>query len=326
MNGTASQTQTGLQGSIELITKLGTVTVVVLYVLGLLVTNAHLMSLGIADFSALQGRFVLSGGLFLVFCVLLFLGPAIVVLGCRGVYSFFPSGVPRSWRLGVTILIFLPLSAWIAILIYGSVLGYLYPWGPSYESQWKSTFNVRMTFRESLHMTREAFFYAKILAGLGAAAAGLLVAFAAPKAIPASAGISKRVVVGWLLFVGLGSMILLIFGYAQNVFPNLPYNLGGGQPRLVQLYVREADSSVLREHGLAMEIRQGAPAVSVPLALWHQDGSFFYVTPAGTQDPGAAHLTAITASAVEVMQYLGGYVKVTAGGRIQDAHVEPIAH
>jgi hypothetical protein len=64
------------------------------------------------------------------------------------------------------------------------------------------------------------------------------------------------------------------------------------QPRVVQLYVREADSPFLSARGLAMEVRQGRPGVSVPLALWHQDTSFLYVAPMSTQNPGAARLTA----------------------------------
>jgi hypothetical protein len=125
--------------------------------------------------------------------------------------------------------------------------------------------------------------------------------------------------------VGLVSIILTLFGYAQSVYPNLPYNLGGGQPRIVVLQVRQADSLLLRTSALAAVEAKGG-LVSVPLALWHQDASFLYVTPASVQDIGPPPLIAITTGTVEVVEYLGGYVKVASGSRIEDAHVVKVRH
>jgi hypothetical protein len=104
------QTKIPPLGSIEVITKLGTVTVAILYVLGLLVTNAHLMRLGVADFSALQARFVFSGVLFLIYVFLLVGGPVVFVLILWAAYSFPLKSLPTKWRLGAMLLVFGPLS------------------------------------------------------------------------------------------------------------------------------------------------------------------------------------------------------------------------
>lgn len=317
MNGKAGESETALQAHVELITKLGAVTVAILYVLGLLVTNVHLMGLGIADFSALQARFVLTGILFICYCGLLIACPVVLFLATRAFWRRFQR-FSTALRLGIT-FVALSWSAWLVLLMYGSLLSDLYPWGPSYESQWSGVFQLWETFRFtklSVQMVQEAFFHTKVLAGLFCACLlGAYYAFVGRTSSgPQLAGIS--------LWLGPGSMFLILFGYAQSVFPNLPYNLGGGQPRVVQLYVREADSQFMSASKLAMEVGQGRLGVSVPLALWHQDTSFLYVTPMSAQNSGAARLTAVPVGSAAVVAYLGGYVKVTAGGRIQEAHVD----
>jgi hypothetical protein len=317
VNGNVVQTETTVQTHIELITKLGTVTVVILYVLGLLVTNVHLMGLGIADFSALQARFVMSGVLFLYYCVLLIASPVIFFVVARAIWPRF-GGFPPKWRLAIRLVV-LSYLAWIILLIYGSLLGYLYPWGPSYELQLSGAFHVFRFTKLSAQMVHDAFFHTKILVGFLLAC--LLAAYFA---------VFRKVSLGpqltaTLLWPCLVSTFFVLFGYAQSVFPNLPYNLGGGQPRVVQLHLHDADSAFLTAAGLANEVRQGRPTASVPLALWHQDASFFYVTPMSAQKPGPARLTAIPAGSVAGVVYLGGYVKVAAGGQIQEAHVDVTA-
>jgi hypothetical protein len=318
VNRNTGQTETKVQTHIELITKLGTVTVVILYVLGLLVTNVHLMGLGIADFSALQARFVMSGVLFLYYCGLLIAFPAIFLVTARAIWPRL-GGFPTTWRLAIR-LGALSYLAWIILLIYGSLLGYLYPWGPSYELQLSGAFHVFRFTKLSAQLVHDAFFHTKILVGLLLAC--LLVAyFAIFRKVPLGPQVTAI-----LLWPCLVSTFFILFGYSQSVFPNLPYNLGGGQPRVVQLHLHDADSAFLSAAGLANEVRQGRPAVSVPLALWHQDASFFYVAPMSAQNPGAARLTAIPVGSVAGVAYLGGYVKVAPGGQIREAHVDTTTH
>jgi hypothetical protein len=319
VKGKTDETITAFQAHIELITKLGTVTVVILYVLGLLVTNVHLMGLGIADFSALQARFVLIGVLFLCYCGLLFACPIAFFLAVRVSWQL-SKNFSMVVRLAIT-LVLLSFWTWVILLIYGSLLSDLYPWGPSYESQWSGAVHLRETLKFaklSLQMAQEAFFHTKIFVGL-IAMCMFVAYFTTERRTSPGSQLAGRVF--WLCPI---PMFLVLFGYAQNVFPNLPYNLGGGQPRVVQLYMREPDSPFLNASGLAMEVLQGRPATSVPLALWHQDSSFLYVAPMSTQNSGAARLTAIPLGTVATMAYHGGYVKVTAFGRIQEAHVDPM--
>jgi hypothetical protein len=311
-----------LPSSIELITKVGTVSVAVLYVLGLLVTNIHLMELGIADFSALQGRFVLSGALFLFYGLLLFALPAALIVVPLVAYKRLLKSVSPLWRLAM-MLPFLVSWAWVVLELYGSILGDLYPWGSSYEEQWAIAFKVRAVFAatpELFHLVQDSFQHAKTLAAVGLAYLLGFWVYLAHKSKP------DRAFVGLFVFVGLVPMILTLFGYAQSVYPNLPHNLGGGQPRIVLLHVRQADSLLLPRSGLAALEAQGGPLVSVPLALWHQDGSFLYVTPATVQEVGSSPLIAITTGPVEVVEYLGGWVKVTSDSRIEVAHVVKVRH
>ena len=73
----------GFGKKIEAASKALTLTLGGFYVLGLLITNAQLMALGIADFSALQARFVLVGALF-AFYLLLWVPLLFVLLALCG--------------------------------------------------------------------------------------------------------------------------------------------------------------------------------------------------------------------------------------------------
>jgi hypothetical protein len=328
----ASEAETALRASIELITKVGTVIVVTLYVLGLLVTNIHLMGLGIADFSALQARFVLSGFLFLCYCALLFAGPT-VFFGVPWACWRLLKSLPAAWRLALTFGL-TSIVVCLVLLLSGGLLNDLYPWGTPYDLGWSRAFQLRESLRStklSVQMMPEAFFHTKILVGCLTACLTLAnLLFARRMISRVSPNFNRKIfsgprLAGIILSLICPSMFLILFGYAQSVFPNLPYNLGGGQPDLVQLYMREADLPFLSASGLAMEVGQGPPGESVPLALWHQDTSFLYVAPISTQSPGAARLTAIPVGSVAMVAYLVGYVKVTAGGQIQEAHLGPMA-
>ena len=57
----------------DLVLKLATAVLGVLYVLGLLVSNMHLMTLGISDFTSLQARNIMTGLLFIFYSSLLLL-------------------------------------------------------------------------------------------------------------------------------------------------------------------------------------------------------------------------------------------------------------
>lgn len=317
---TVNLTGAKLPGGLELITKLGTVSVVALYALGLLVTNIHLMGLGIADFSALQARFVLSGLLFLLYTVLLLGLPAALVFGLWAANKWVLKDLPRLGRFIVIVLIVLPLWTWLVLSFYGSILSYLYPWGSSYESMWAGAFSLRASFAKTpqlLKLVKDAFLQIKTVAGV--VLAYLLLA---QLVMALKTNLGPVFVSSLIIILGVISTTLILFGYAQRVFPNLPYNLGGGQPRIIQVHVRSTDPLLLSTSGLAMDDKTGGPLVSVPLALWHQDSTFMYVTPASSQYAGAARLTAITTQAIEAVEYLSGYVKVTSGSRIEDAYVD----
>src|SRR5437867_12880244 len=59
--------------SVESLLKIGTIVLGLLYVLGLLVSNVQLMEVGVSDFASLQARNIMTGFLFILYCVLLIL-------------------------------------------------------------------------------------------------------------------------------------------------------------------------------------------------------------------------------------------------------------
>ena len=85
------------------------------------------------------------------------------------VHELYLKSFPTAWRLGAMLLVVLPLSAWLAVVLCGTFLGYLYPWGQSYESQWASLLSLRAYFsttRQCVQIVQEAFFHATTIAGL----------------------------------------------------------------------------------------------------------------------------------------------------------------
>src|SRR5262245_46270270 len=120
----------------ELGLKLATGVLGVLYVLGLLVSNLHLMTLGISDFTSLQARNVMTGFLFVFYSSLVLLAvtpisTAIYFCGRIVISSKLRPVGKFVGLVGATFVALLLLA--LIINIIGIISGYMFPWGRPWE-------------------------------------------------------------------------------------------------------------------------------------------------------------------------------------------------
>jgi len=326
----------GFAKNIENISKVGTLILATLYVLGLLITNMHLMALGIADFSALQARFVMIGALFVLYTAVLlaFIATATVlpVLLYRIIHSSQTPLKLRTKTAKAVLLLISPIAAWGALEIFGSLVGYMYPWGRPWDAALNSAFKWRFYVTDAVTCARQladAFGHLKIIIAVLAPLTGVAFVMWALRTEPSESTpsdkshASSRRLSPLLLLFAFPGLALLIFGYAESVFPNVRYNIGGGQPRIIELHLKAADSLLLRKELPVLRDSSPTSNTTIPLALWFQDGSFFYVTPATTPSTGESTLTALAQESIQAVRYLRGYVRVGSGGRIDSTQLIP---
>jgi hypothetical protein len=126
------------------------------------------------------------------------------------------------------------------------------------------------------------------------------------------------------------AIVLVLFGYSSKVFPNLQYNLGGGQPRLVQLELDHKDLVSLSTFGVekdnttdkvskddVIKTIKDKNFISMPVAIWYQSSDFFYFIPLSDINNETNRLTAIAKNRVHGIRYLANYVRVDSDGRIR---------
>lgn len=336
-----------LTGKAELVIKLLTFVLGVLYVLGLLVSNMHLMKLGIADFSSLQARNIMTGFLFLIFLTFLLLVVAPIPAGLyfcgRSLASSAHRPPGRLARcLGFVLLALLATGAisWFA----GILFGYMYPWGRAWDvgfsrGAWTWKFMVS-DLRTGYIQFSETFRHAKIIAASCAMIFALLpmvfilvrryggdraggspdrFVYAAAAAFPL---LLKPVVSISYLFIALP---LLVVGFAQEVYPNIPGNFGGGQPDIAELQIGAVDAAAIRLPGIeASKPAAGPkdPLITPPVVIWYQSDKFLYLAPLTTDDQGTARLIALDLKLVRTIRYLPKSVRVASGGRILSIHAD----
>jgi hypothetical protein len=120
----------------ELLLKLGTAAVGLLFVLGILVSNAQLMELGISDFASLQTRNVMIGFLFVIYVLIFLLGispililPLLIKQIVAGSATFPQKGLKIfAFTLGCG------LAGFASAGVAGLLIGFFYPWGRPYRA------------------------------------------------------------------------------------------------------------------------------------------------------------------------------------------------
>jgi hypothetical protein len=117
--------------------------------------------------------------------------------------------------------------------------------------------------------------------------------------------------------------VFLFFGYADEVYPNLKYNLGGGQPHIAELEIGSEKAVVSDLPGIAAPTKRSADEQifrTSAVAIWYQSENFLYFSNLPGTEQSAGRVTAIDLKMVKGIRYLAKYARVASGGRIQSVH------
>lgn len=309
-----------------------------LYVVGLLVSNAQLLRLGISDFSLLQAKSIATGVLFFVYlcCVALLIVPPAAALVVR---RHWPETLrPLRWRplafyIGLTLLFEALLLA-----IVSSMYGALLPWGLSLDPpplSWSPLENLRTTFARFPPMWRGikdlvlhqwvlfplAVAWLPVFIGLDAGLAWMRrldesAAPSVPATIAQDAGTLRAVAVFSIVALTLLSPYV-IGGFSRDVYPNLVQSMGGGQPDVIQFQPAGERLTTFVGVDACCYPAQPEPVVlTEPLVVWHESDKFLYVTPLPKTPRDRQSLVALDVRAVRAIQYLPKAVRIGGGAKV----------
>jgi len=332
--------------TIELIAKLATTGLGILYVLGILISNIQLMELGISDFTALQPRNILTGFFFtlFVFWLSLILGVALVAALLVFRTAFSPSNSLLSKFFLCPGIIFAgAIALFVVALFAGELFGFLYPWGKTWQEleefrgHLKSTRDELQTASVILHQFSDIYIHPKIIFASVTIFIAFLCALARYRLSAADEArgqerSEKLFLNGWIILCSVIALPLLIFDYADEVYPNLKYNLGGGQPQIAQLSLAGKRTEIAGLPGIracSEDAKQEECALKTDdLAIWYQSEKFFYVSPVPDAKrehsevayvevtPQRVRILAIESKLVRVAEYVDKSVRIASGSQV----------
>ncbi|MBU0910789.1 MAG: hypothetical protein KKA54_08740 [Proteobacteria bacterium] len=346
--GNATEKNT-LATDAELTIKLVTFVLGVLYVLGLIVSNMHLMKLGISDFTSLQARNIMTGFLFVFYTIFLLLVLLPIPIGIYFCGRTFVSSTHKPLGkfakcLGIVLAVLFMTGAisWFA----GILFGYMYPWGRTWDagftrSAWTWQFIVS-DFKTGYVQFFETFRHPKIISASFLIILALLPLvfllvrryggdrednFKSPSLnsfvfAAVTSSLLKPVMSLTYLFVALP---LLLVGFAQEVYPNIPSNFGGGQPDIAELQIGTDNPAAIRLPGIdasSTVAQQEDTVITAPVVIWYQSDKFLYLASLTADDHGSAQLVALDLKLVRTIRYLPKSVRVASGGRILSIHAD----
>jgi len=305
-----------------------------LYVLGLLISNLQLMELGVADFSSFPVRNIMTGLVFLVYVLLLLLSlapvPAMMYACLR---------IKRRTQPGILKKIFHSVGAVLAFVVFGisvastvgTLLGYLYPWGRRWDqvvllgrTTWTWSF-MKSDLLRTMGQFRDSYQYPKVVVvGIAISFFAVWIVLIRNWEVPEShkqtiqrvlhAKYSTAAAATYLFL----AISLLLVGFADEVYPNIKYNLGGGQPQVAELQIGEDKAPVAGLTGIPLccgIVNPGGDAW--PVAIWYQSDKFLYVSPLPRAEHSDAQMVAIDIKLIRAIHYLPKYVRIESGGRIR---------
>lgn len=338
-NGNSTENNTFAKKS-ELVLKLATAVLGVLYVLGVLVSNMHLMTLGISDFTSLQARNIMTGFLFIFYTFLLLLtmtpvSIAIYVCGRTVISSKFRL-LGKIARFVGTIIAALLILMFILPFV-GIIFGFVYPWGRPWEAGFTRT---AWTWRGMVSDSQigyvqftEAFWHLHIIVASCLITIGLLPYisliwryFDSDQEDRTKRGPLIAVFQPSLKLVAIYPLLalpLLLVGFAQYTYPNIPINLGGGQPDIVELQIVTDEPASITLPGIGtthISVQGKETMITDPVVIWYQSDKFLYLAPLTTQNQSSTRLVALDITLVRTIRYLSKSVRVAPGGRILSIH------
>lgn len=311
--------------SVEQLVKTGTAILAILFILGFLISNLHLMAFGVSDFTSFNSRNVMIGALFLIWLMLLIL-PILPILfvvylwRIKALDGWFSGGL---WAFGTAAAI---LSL---ICMSGIIVGFLNPWGRSWDQGMVLFTSGPMSWIADFRIGFDQFLenFANLKTGVGAFAltfAGIVFVIGFVGRKTGGQPLFDFHVAGYgywmeIVYAALASGLLLS-GYAQSVYPNMIYNLGGGQPAIAEIVLDiPPEDRAVQLPGILAETRNASTMVQTePLVIWHQSDKFLHVRPLSQEDAGTLRLMSITLSDVKTILYLNRVARFDQGGVILD--------
>jgi hypothetical protein len=314
--------------NLDFLVKAATVTLGALFTLGFLISNAQLMQLGIADFSGLQTRNVMIGVLFLVYLALL-LSILIPIAYLPQIYMRLAGrwGNLKSISSLITFTIGYLGFMYFPIMFAGSIFSAFYV---------HTDFEKADTFINYVHalfgLLLLAFDYRPILLAAGGFIFLIQLynfarfffsgfSFMGQRA----EAISSSIYFG---LIGTGILGSTLTGFANDIYPNLKFNFGGGQPQIAALTLSGKAAELSGWSGDSLCCKEPSDqAIKLPdAAIWFQSDKFIYVSflpaqddPPDTQYTGPAPVTAIDLKLVSKIVYLPKYVLISRG-HIKSVH------
>jgi hypothetical protein len=303
----------------------------ILYIIGLLVSNFQLMEIGIADFTSLQARNIMIGFAFCIYIILLicFLSP---------LCAFY---IWRKWsRTETSFILIIRIILSITIVIFalslvaqveGTLLGFIYAWGGRQWAEGLSGRNWQLwtpdawqwfkaDFSRGIEEFLAAFWYPKIVA------ASLLIVLAILSSLLVhglqlnTRNITEfRLIILVVIFYTFMMLPLLLSNFADEVYPNIKYNFGGGQPNVAEVQIATDKSTVVELPGIGTccpDPQSGESVTTDAVVVWYQSEKFLYLAPLIIDDKGAVRLVALDIKLVRSIRYFPKSIRVTSGGRI----------
>jgi hypothetical protein len=112
---------------------------------------------------------------------------------------------------------------------------------------------------------------------------------------------------------------LLLVGFAQEVYPNIPYNIGGGQPSIAELQIGNNNAAAIKMPDVGLS-STAVPMTTNPVAIWYQSDKFLYISPVTADNQSRVRLIAVDISLIRTIRYLPRSVRVARGGQILGVH------
>ena len=294
--------------------------------------NIHLMQLGISDFAGLRVRYILAGSLFAIYALSLLLMispiPAGVLLW-KWIKSKMSIGEKRrAWAIKLALIIAtifaLAMTAYMVSIMMSvfypeeSLLldseRHVFPWEKSFYTvtynpkYWPSYIAQAYAYFVDMYGHPILFFSTLLILTMGSFGTFDLT----------EDGNYKRFIGCMAILYFVIWTITTFVGYAIYVYPNLRYNLGGGQPQFVELQIDPKDALPMQALGMTVRVQDSTTVFAGPIALWHRSSGFLYGTPVAEPSPDSSRLIAVALDRVQGMRYLSIIARFESGGRIRE--------
>jgi hypothetical protein len=238
--------------------------ITVFYVTGMLLVNVFYSNLGFTDFSVMRPRYVFVGFDYYLYLIL----PLVVILVPYYALKIKLNLLSLAYKAPTFLL-----SVLIMICISSSALSYFIPYTGVIYGDPKNITKLGAAIKVTISFWR-LYYHSYAYVYLGLFFLPSLVLFWMHRA-QINKDIIKRGAVTSTVIISFG-IIAMIIPYVTNIFPNISYAVGGGQPQVVNLMLNDKAENKIKPH---LDIKDTKQHSNVVL-LWHYNDSYYYVSKA----------------------------------------------